>query len=211
MSDQLVIVFLKNPEKGKVKTRLAKDVGDDLALEVYQYLTQLTVDAATSNRFTSWIYYSNHQEQDQYSHLEQGVQNGLDLGERMFNAFQKGFNQGFKKVIIIGSDLPDMSEAVLINAFEELNRSSVVLGKASDGGYYLIGQSYNHEFLFRDMPWSEEGLMEKTLEQLDQNRVSVTLLEEMNDVDTIDDLKDSSAYINFKDRIEHERYNSGNS
>ncbi|MFB0925737.1 MAG: glycosyltransferase, partial [Vicingaceae bacterium] len=94
-------------------------------------------------------------------------------GDRMSNAFENGFKQGYEKVILIGSDLPEISPSIIQEGFDKLEKSEVVFGPAEDGGYYLIGMKKSRKFIFENKPWSETGLLEITLDELGKQDVSV--------------------------------------
>ena len=122
-------------------------------------------------------------------------QKGFDLGEKMQNSFKKGVFDGFEKIVLIGSDLPEISEKIINEAFEELDKNELVFGPAEDGGYYLIGMKKEHFFVFKNKPWSQENLLKETLKEVNKRGVSYSLLKELNDIDTFEDLKKSGLKI----------------
>lgn len=194
MSEELVIVFVKNIRLGKVKTRLAKTIGDQAASEVYNELVHVT-EKATANLNTDIRIYFSDAIVDTLWHGEHKViQHGNNLGERMENAFIDGFNDGYKKVVLIGSDLPDISTEHINAGLQALNTVDVVFGPANDGGYYLVGMSRLHTIVFNDKPWSQAHLLTLTLEELTKNDLSNTLLQPLNDIDTYKDLIESNFY-----------------
>ena len=190
----LLIVFVKNIKLGKVKTRLAKTIGDDAAFEVYKKLVSITEKASTDIDIEKRIYFSQSIVESQWEGLSKHVQHGADLGERMKNAFQQAFSDGYSKVILIGSDLPDMNADVLKDAFSELENKDVVIGPAEDGGYYLVGMQKEDFYIFDDMPWRQSDLLLETKAKLDKNRANYAMLTTMNDIDTEEDLRASSFY-----------------
>ena len=109
----------------------------------------------------------------------------------MQNSIEKGFKDGFEKIVLIGSDLPDISAKIIQEGFDALENSEVVFGPAEDGGYYLVGMTKNQHLIFENKPWSQSNLLEVTLGEL-SNKASISLLEELNDIDTLEDLKTSS-------------------
>ena len=142
MVENALIIFTRNPELGKCKTRLAKSIGDENALEIYKFLLQHTANVAKEVTADKFVFYSeNIIENDiwETSVFNKELQNGLDLGERMQNAFSLLFSKGYKKVLIIGSDLYDLEANLVNNAYKNLNEHDVVIGPAEDGGYYLLG------------------------------------------------------------------------
>ena len=193
MSKNVLIIFTRNPELGKVKTRLAKTIGDQAALNIYKYLlnhTELTVKDLVCDKA---IYYSeNVNDHDVWdnSTYQKFAQNGNDLGERMLNAFKVAFDDNYEKVIIIGSDLIDLQAKHFLEAFQKLDTHDFVIGPAHDGGYYLLGMRKLHKHLFREKKWGTSSVLRDTLHDL-QN-LNVFLLEELNDIDIYDDIKNNT-------------------
>jgi rSAM/selenodomain-associated transferase 1 len=112
----------------------------------------------------------------------------------MLNAFEDGFNKGYDKIVLIGSDLPDLNQMLINEAFYLLDKNEVVLGPALDGGYYLIGMNKPIPRLFLDKPWSTPQLMGITLKELNTHGHSVSTLQPLNDIDTYEDLINSDFY-----------------
>ncbi len=189
---ELLIVFVKNPELGKVKTRLAKDIGNKDALAVYQKLLKTTIEAAQDCRADVCFYFSNSVDANIWPKDQSKIQSGDDLGEKMKNAFQDGFSEGYERIVIIGSDLPDMSSDLINKSFQSLSFMDTVIGPASDGGYYLLGMKKMMTELFENVRWSSDEVLETTLERLTKKKESYFLLETKNDIDTSDDLLNSS-------------------
>lgn len=194
MTDALVIVFVKNIKLGTVKTRLAKTIGDFGAFEVYSELVKLTEKATEQLNIDKRIYFSTAVVNTQWKDDFKTVQHGADLGERMLNAFKEGFEAGYKKIVLIGSDLPDINETHIKKGIEALSENEVVFGPAEDGGYYLIGLSKIEESIFINKPWSQSSLLNETLQELQRLNVSVGTLEPLNDIDTYEDLIASDFY-----------------
>ena len=181
---------------GKVKTRLAKTIGNEAAFEVYKELVSLTENATNNLSFDKRIYFSDSVDQTKWQNDLKTIQYGIDLGERMKNAFADGFNLGYENIILIGSDLPDISNSIIENGFKALQKSEVVFGPAEDGGYYLIGMSKLNSFIFEDKPWSQSNLLDVTLNELNKNNIKFSLLDILNDIDTYEDLIASNFYKN---------------
>lgn len=199
MTKNLLIVFVKNIKLGKVKTRLAKTIGNQGAFEVYSELVKIT-ELATENILTDKrIYFSDAIVNTKWKNHSKLVQEGKDIGERMKNAFTKGFQDGYDRIVLIGSDLPDINEKHIENGFKALNESEVTFGPAEDGGYYLIGLSEINTYIFENKPWSKSHLLHETLDELKQKKVSFKLLETLNDIDTFEDLIASNFYKNNKE------------
>ncbi|WP_298495095.1 TIGR04282 family arsenosugar biosynthesis glycosyltransferase [uncultured Algibacter sp.] len=194
MSKELVIVFVKNIKLGKVKTRLAKTIGNQGAFEVYSELVNVTEKATNNVLVDKRIYFSNAVVNSKWKQDFKTTQQGLDLGERMKNAFKTGFEDGYKRIVLIGSDLPDITAKHINKGLEALTQNEVVFGPAEDGGYYLIGLSKMHNFVFDNKPWSETQLLKETLKELKENCVTFTTLDTLNDIDTYEDLIASKFY-----------------
>lgn len=190
--NRLLIVFVKNPEMGRVKTRLAADIGDTEALHIYQKLTAHTRCEASEVKADRQVWYSEFiDEKDQWnsSLFAKRLQPDGNLGKKMKCAFASGFNSGYGKVVLIGSDCPTILTRHIEEAFEKLESHDTVLGPSSDGGYYLIGLKKLKTSLFKDKPWSSSELYEQTLNELRDSGLSYCKLEELNDIDTADDLE----------------------
>lgn len=190
MDDLHLIIFIKNPVLGKVKTRLAAGIGDKEALEVYMQLLEITRGVAlkvncTRNVFSSDEIISDDWEDDKFNKF---VQEGEDLGERMKNAFEQVFALGAKKAVIIGSDCPQLTSAIVQEAFVKLDACDVVIGPASDGGYYLLGMKLMHVGLFNEMEWSTDRVRTETLQRIVQQQLTYSLLQVLTDIDTAQDL-----------------------
>jgi len=194
MSKALVIVFVKNIKLGKVKTRLAKTIGNQGASEVYNELIQVTEKATENLSVDKRIYFSDAVVETIWKNDYKTVQHGVDLGERMKNAFKKGFEDGYEHIVLIGSDLPDITANHINKGLEALKQNQMTFGPAEDGGYYLIGLSKMHNFVFDNKPWSETNLLEETLSELKENGVTFTTLDILNDIDTYEDLIASKFY-----------------
>ncbi|WP_108422661.1 TIGR04282 family arsenosugar biosynthesis glycosyltransferase [Muricauda amoyensis] len=198
MSDSLLLILTRNPELGKCKTRLAATVGDRAALEIYQFLLQHTVSFTKHLKVEKWVYYSEEIWEDDIwdnAHYQKKLQIGKDLGERMQNAFKDGFHAGFEKIIVIGSDMYTLAQADLEEAFSTLEAHDYVVGPAEDGGYYLLGMKSLNKALFLHKEWGTDSVLADTLQDLKAE--SVALLDEKNDVDYYEDIKDIKAFAPF--------------
>ena len=197
-SKNLLLIFTRNPELGKVKTRLAKTIGDEAALDIYKFLLEHTKQVTQNLSCNKAVYYSvKVRENDIWdaSVYQKLLQDGNDLGIRMHNAFQQAFSTGYEKIVIIGSDLPDLTSEHINVAFEKLNSNDVVMGPAEDGGYYLLGMKKLHTNIFQNKNWGTSTVRKDTLNDL-QNE-SVFLLETLNDVDVFDDIKNNPIFNQF--------------
>ncbi|MDB9708527.1 TIGR04282 family arsenosugar biosynthesis glycosyltransferase [Salibacteraceae bacterium] len=187
-----LIIFVKNPEIGRVKTRLAKTIGDEQALSIYQKLLLYTKEITKGLNADKSVYYSEHiDNNDLWDNMlfSKHLQRGDDLGERMQNAFADAFAQGKERVIIIGSDCLELETYMIKEAFAVLENNDVVLGPAKDGGYYMIGMTAFLPTLFEDKNWSTDDLLMDTILDLKKMNAKYYLLKTLNDIDTIEDLK----------------------
>lgn len=194
MRKKLLIIFVKNIKLGKVKTRLAKSIGNEAAFEVYKELVNITENETNNLTIDKRIYFSDAVVETKWQNDFKTIQYGIDLGERMQNAFADGFNLGYEDIILIGSDLPDISNVIIESGFKALEKIEVVFGPAEDGGYYLVGMNKLHSFIFEDKPWSQPHLLDVSLNELNKNNVGFSLLEILNDIDTYEDLMGSNFY-----------------
>ncbi|TBN05417.1 glycosyltransferase [Hyunsoonleella flava] len=194
MSKELVIVFVKNIKLGKVKTRLAKTIGDLGAFEVYKELVEITEKATAKVEADKRIYFSDVIIDEKWKGFDKYVQEGSDLGIRMKNAFTKGFEDGYERIVLIGSDLPDINASHIKNGLKALETSQTVFGPAVDGGYYLIGLSKIHDCVFDNKPWSQSNLLQITVQELKSKNINYSILETLNDIDTFEDLIASEFY-----------------
>ena len=151
---------------GKVKTRLAKGLGEERALRIYRQLLSHTHAVTCGLSCDKFIFYAeeigtNDLWEDAKYH--KALQQGNDLGEKMQHAFLTVFNKGYSQVIIIGSDCMELTHEVIRNAFAALCHEDVFVGPSADGGYYLLGLTAMHNRLFEQMPWSTEAVLNETL------------------------------------------------
>lgn len=194
MSKNLLIVFVKNIILGKVKTRLAKTIGDVGAFNIYYELFSITEEASQNVHVDRHIYFSDVIIPSKWEGDKKFVQEGEDLGIRMQNAFQNGFDEGYENILLIGSDLPNISKEIIDSGFESLINNDLVFGPAEDGGYYLIGMSKMNSSIFEGKPWSQSELLAITLAQLKEQQQAIGLIETLNDIDTFEDLITSDFY-----------------
>ncbi|WP_290701843.1 TIGR04282 family arsenosugar biosynthesis glycosyltransferase [Lacinutrix sp.] len=189
MHKNLIITFTRNPELGKVKSRLAKGIGEASALEVYKLLLEHTKNVLLKLDCDKAVYYSvKVRENDIWNpkFFSKHQQFGDDLGERMYNAFDNGFKKGYEKIIIVGSDLYDLNAETITKAFKKLDQNDNVIGPAEDGGYYLLGMKTLHPSVFKIENWGTETVYKQTILKLNDN--SVYVLNKLNDIDYVEDL-----------------------
>ena len=197
------MVFLKEPVSGKVKTRLAESIGPDQACKAYLQMVDvllnrlksfpdvhlLITDTESGSDLSKWI--MNPQ-------WKTCTQSEGDLGYRMSSAFRDSFDQGYDKVLLIGSDCPEVGKSDLEMAINKLEKSDLVLGPSRDGGYWLIGMKALHQTVFKGISWSTEFVLEQTLKQAEKERLSCSLLRTLTDIDKV------SEWREFEDNREKE-------
>jgi rSAM/selenodomain-associated transferase 1 len=195
--DTCVLLFVKNPEKGKVKLRLSAGLNEERVQELYRCFVQDSIATVKKIQTSLFICFYPPEAEKKFkdwlgSTFSFLPQEGSDLGERMKNCFIQAFTQGFQRVILIGSDSPDIPRVFLHNAFAELQTHDVVLGPSTDGGYYLIGFQ-DTTFLpavFEGIHWSSPTVLQETVEKIHhEKKHHLSLLPVWSDIDTIGDLR----------------------
>lgn len=192
-----VIVFLREPMPGKVKTRLAASIGAEAAAAVYRRLIDITLDAVASARLPTYLFYDGPLPglSDRVPGFTYAPQSTGDLGARMLNALAR-VQAIHGHTILIGSDCPEISAAVLHEAFGQLRTQDVVIGPAADGGYYLIGIAGPPDpRLFNGIPWSTDRVFALTLDRCADAGLKVSVMPMRADVDTLEDLHHFPALL----------------
>ena len=185
-------IFAKYWEPGKVKTRLAASIGSQAASDVYcAILNHLlnSLNSAADRRVIAYSPSDRAKEFSNFPHWQQTPQSDGPLGERMANYFNETFATDAQRVLLIGSDCPDITPEIINEAFESLEHADVVLGPTFDGGYYLVGMSGKFHDIFSDITYSTESVLEETLSLAKRNSITCHCLDRLNDIDEIDDLK----------------------
>jgi len=198
LSTTALVIFVRNPVLGQVKTRLAMDIGEERALEIYIELLQYTLEITRKLSFRKFVYYADEiSDYDLWSvpGYTKRKQSGNNLGERMLNSFKELFDQGFTQIIIIGSDCLQLRTETLEQAVALLESNNAVIGPARDGGYYLLGLTKFYPDLFINKPWSTDKVFAKTISDFKKQAISYALLEELRDIDTVADLMDNGISI----------------
>ena len=189
-----LLIFAREPVLGRVKTRLAAGIGAAAALAVYRELLALTAAAVAAAQVpaTVWLAEAAADEalpRPEWPGLPWRAQPPADsLGARMAHAFSAAFGTGAGRAVIIGTDCPGLSAALLTRAFEELLTHDVVLGPADDGGYYLLGMNKLEVELFQNKSWSTATVLPDTLADAARLGLRVALLPTLHDVDSAQDL-----------------------
>lgn len=186
---EALIIFTKNPELGKCKTRLAQKIGDQKALEIYKILLKRTAEIVKDLPVDKYVFYNEKIVANDVwnsSVFFKDLQSKGDLGIKMYKAFENLFLKAYEKVIIIGSDLYDLSPQLISDAFDALKQNEFVIGPAKDGGYYLLGMKKLNKKIFENKVWSTESVLSDTMKDLEGKNTK--LLIELNDIDTFEDL-----------------------
>ncbi len=186
-----LIIFVRNPVFGKVKSRLAATLGKEKALAIYKELLAHTNKILKDIPVEKFVFYDdfiNHDDIWQNETYHKFLQEGDNLGERMKKAFEKLFNDGYTKAVIIGSDCFELTTGIILKGIKMLSTYDIVIGPASDGGYYLLGMNnFIHE-LFENKKWSTDTVYRDTLDQVEKFDHSVGVLALLNDVDEENDI-----------------------
>lgn len=179
-----LIIFVRVPELGKVKTRLAREVGDVQALTIYKALLQHTRSVTLSVDADRYLYYHNDTAEDEWSpeHFIKKVQAEGILGIKLQSAFED-ISKHSDKILVIGSDCPQLSSDHIEEAFTALDNYDCVVGPSLDGGYYLFGTKKYQEEMFINIDWSTDRVYNQTIAAISKLRLTHTTIEKLSDVD----------------------------
>ena len=182
-----LIIFVRNPVEGQVKTRIGKEKGNAFALKMYTRLLQHTHNITCDLPVDVFVFYADFLNDNDlwnvppyYKHL----QTGIDLGERMLNAFAHVFERGYSNVVIIGSDCYELTSQIIMQAFSQLQSHDTVIGPSEDGGYYLIGMKQLLPSVFSNKLWSTATVARHTIADIELLSLSLYTLPVLSDVDT---------------------------
>jgi uncharacterized protein len=201
MSDQL-LVFMKLPRKGYVKSRLGKSIGAEMATHLYAQSMSLTLQSASRSKKPWKICLASKKGLKEHAvwipwSVSLDLQKGAGLGDRMAHAFESAFDEGRSRVVIVGTDCPSLNSKRIRQAFSSLTRKDLVLGPSRDGGYYLIGLKRSFfnsnptlikKRLFSNIPWSSPRVLKTTLKRVLSLSRRITLLRRERDFDERSDL-----------------------
>jgi uncharacterized protein len=168
----LLIIFAREPKLGKVKTRLAKSIGQEKALAAYQLLLKKTLSTFKQTNYKVKIYYTARQ-------------SGRNLGSRMLNAFKDNIRK-YDKIALIGVDCPFITKTIVRQSFTALSQNPLVIGPSKDGGYYLIGLTKIFPEIFKGVDWGTGKVLRQTVKR---SRIKPHLLKKLYDIDTVKDYK----------------------
>lgn len=224
-TDNALMIFLKYPEPGKVKTRLAKVIGNEKACTAYRLLAEGVIKNIFLKNVWSynvWIFFTPFDKGNEIKDWLKPVigdnqkagtkympQEGDTLGERMSNAFKQIFQEKhYKRGLVIGTDCPGIDDRLIGNAFEVLKEKDIVIGPCKDGGYYLLGMSGSVPLLFSwqpildlfmDIDWSTDKVLKQTMGKVHKNNLSCHTLTTLADIDRTEDLY--QYFPNFFEKV----------
>jgi rSAM/selenodomain-associated transferase 1 len=196
---ECIILFTRFPQPGLVKTRMIERLGPQGASQLHTKMTEQVIyqirPALQTRKIQLQIYFCGGSQQEMSDWLGRNctlcIQQGSDLGQRMEHAFAQTIQQGAERILLIGSDCPDINADIITSGLEELNSHDLVLGPAADGGYYLIGlraPGNKNAILFNSINWGTDQVLEQTLTQAKKGGLSYTLLPQLHDIDRPEDL-----------------------
>lgn len=201
MVQDILIVFAKPPVLGKVKTRLAATIGDDLALKLYHKMLDHTLEQALQGFWETHIYWSEPAEVHFDGIAETHLQTNGSLGNKMAHAMEQTFmHYKAKRVVLAGTDCPHFSTKIVQSAFEKLRGNDVVFGPATDGGYYLVGMSAYHPKVFALDKWSHSQVLNQTLSLAKAALLKVEVVSTLQDVDKARDLRNFPQFASYVNR-----------
>ncbi|SMC68560.1 hypothetical protein SAMN02746065_10711 [Desulfocicer vacuolatum DSM 3385] len=194
MCKKLLILFLKYPEAGKVKTRLGQQMGYARAARIYEEMVTHQMADLTSDSYDLALYVDDRHDIASYKekfgeNRRYFYQRGRNLGERMARAMEHAFLLGYGRVMLMGSDVPLLDVVAVNSFFEHLLTADMVIGPAMDGGYYMIGFQNGIDIspVFKNIAWSTANVFESTMARSGHLNVRVEKI--WFDVDTLGDFK----------------------
>jgi len=194
MKTTAIIIFIKNPDLGRVKKRLAKTLGDEKALEVYKEMLDHTQNMTKALSVDKYLFYDRVKDtRDNWPNdiYNKEVQTSPYMSTRISNAFKKIFNKGYRHVVIIGSDCLELDERIIRLAFRQLEHFDTVVGPTKDGGFYLFGMNAFYADLFKVQSWGTPALASDIFKVIHNLRKTCFMLSELSGVVTADDLNDN--------------------
>ncbi|MBI5848910.1 MAG: TIGR04282 family arsenosugar biosynthesis glycosyltransferase [Nitrospirae bacterium] len=187
-------IMIKYPEPGRVKTRLARDVGHKKAAEIYRDITELVIinTLPVGQNYRRIILYDPPERLGDFEQWLPGnhfvLQQGNDIGERMDNAIRELLTHGAERAVLTGADIPGLNSDVIAGAFTALDHADLVIGPAKDGGYYLIGMKKPHPEIFLNITWSTAEVLEQTVGVIEELHLTVAYTPVLADTDRVEDL-----------------------
>jgi len=201
MKKTAIIIFIKNPDLGRVKKRLAKTLGDEKALDIYKEMLEHTQNITKALSVDKYLFYDRVKDmhdswQNDVYHKE--VQTSSYMSTRISSAFKKIFAKGYERVVIIGSDCLELDERMIRLAFRQLEHFDTVVGPTKDGGFYLLGMNEFTPEIFKVQSWGTSSLTTNIVRVIHTLHKTVFMLSELAGIVTVDDLND-----NLKQLVNH--------
>ncbi len=201
-NNNVLIIFVKAPRLGAVKTRLQPELTAEQSLQLYQAMVEDLVQQLDGAGFcdVKIFFHPTDAFEEMKSWLGDALeyfpQHGNDLGEKMHHAIAKMLNQQYQKAVLVGSDIPTMDSTTLMQAFTALDEYDAVLGPCNDGGYYLTGMKQSQPRLFEKIDWSTNAVLQQTIQRAQAAGLDVFQLPQKPDLDTYADLRDLWNFFN---------------
>ena len=190
-----LIVFVRYPEPGKVKTRIARELGAEKAAEIYSLIAGSVIEEVSgSDEYGTAIYFDPPETEAAIRQwlgrddVSYEPQSGVTIGERMSDAFDRVFSGGAEKAVLIGTDIPEITGEIVTEAFRILEYKDAVIGPAEDGGYYLLGLKKPAPHLFSGIEWGSKTVFEQTIGRIRKLNIGYKSLDTLRDVDTAGDI-----------------------
>ena len=194
MKKAAIIIFVKNPELGQVKKRVAKTLGDENALRIYEQMLDHTNSITRALSTEKFLFYNKKVDRNdiwENDIYQKDIQQGIDIATRVQNAFKKVFKLGFEHVLIIGSDCLELDERIIRLAFRQLEHFDSVLGPTKDGGFYLLGMNDLYPELFKLSGWGTPDLSAETQNSIQKIGKTCFMLSELAGINTVEDLNEN--------------------
>lgn len=189
MNNKALGIMFRVPEFGKVKKRLAAQIGDEEALKAYTSMLHSTIIKVLNLKGIDIFGFYDGTGEIKIDQINSIPQKGENLGEKMCNTFNHLFDNGYNKAVLIGADSPDLPLHYIEEAFFRLDSYDLVIGPAEDGGYYLIGMSRLLSTIFKDIQWGSSNVMKNTVSIAEKEGIKYFLLPQWYDIDDIENLK----------------------
>jgi len=194
INSRAVIIFMRAPYRGEVKTRLARTIGKERAAQLYRLCAEAIVhEISELSKVQKYIFFADVTPNYNTDYLVDlgfkiSIQEGASLGQRLENAFSRLSADGVKKALVVASDVPDLTANIVEEALNGLEDHDVVIGPSLDGGYYLIGLKEPQKSLFKGIAWGTKKVFRQTVDIADKKGLTIKYLPELIDFDTSDDL-----------------------
>lgn len=212
-AENVLMIFVKYPEPGRVKTRLAKTLGAKEAARLYRVMAEDVIKRLGTNahgKYNTIIFFDPP---DRASDIKDWLgndrsytpQSGRDLGEKLANAFRTVFDSGARRTVVVGTDCLSITEETITETLQYLDKKDMVIGPAEDGGYYLLGLSRYMPELFDSVDWSTDKVFRQTVEKARRLGLSYTTLEPLKDLDEYSDMSISHQYLLQRDTQKGEK------